>query len=48
MAVKHINEDLEALDQRVDRHRRECERTSAELEAVNGKIAVLEERSRSQ
>ena len=47
-AIKHIDEDLEALDQRVDHHHQECECTSAELEAVNGKIAVLEERSRSQ
>ena len=47
-AVKRIDEDLEALDQRVDRHCQECERTSAELEAANGRIAVLEERSRSQ
>ena len=47
-AVKRIDEDLEALDQRVNRRRQECERTSAELEAANGKIAILEERSRSQ
>ena len=47
-AVKRIDEDLEALDQRVNRRRQECERTSAELEAPNGKIAILEERSRSQ
>ena len=47
-AVKRIDEDLEALDQRVNRCRQECECTSAELEAANGKIAVLEERSHSQ
>ena len=47
-AVKRINEDLEALNQRVNRCCQECKRTSAELEAANGKIAVLEERSRSQ
>ena len=47
-AVKRINEDLETLDQRVDCCRQECECTSAELEAANGKIAVLEECSRSQ
>ena len=48
MAVKRIDEDLEALDQRVNCHRQGCERTSAELEAANRKIAILEERSRSQ
>ena len=47
-AIKRIDEDLGALNQRVDRRRQECKRTSAELEAANGKIAVLEERSRSQ
>ena len=47
-AIKRINEDLEALDQRVDCRHQECERTSVELEAANGKIAILEERSRSQ
>ena len=47
-AVKCIDEDLEALDQRVNRRRQECKRTSVELEAANGKIAVLEERSCSQ
>ena len=41
-AVKRIDEDLEALDQRVNHHRQECERTSAELEAANGKIAILD------
>ena len=48
MAINHIDEDLQALDQRVDCRCQECECTSADLEAANGKIAILKEHSHSQ
>ena len=43
-----IDKDLEALDQRVNRCRQECERTEESLQAAEGRIEVLEERSINQ
>ena len=43
-----VDKDLEALDQRIDRRREECDKTREELRAAEGRIEVLEERSRSQ
>ena len=43
-----VDKDLEALDQRIDRRREECDKTREELCAAEGRIEVLEERSRSQ
>ena len=36
-----VNQDLEALDQHVNRQRAECERTEEELHAAEGRIEVL-------
>ena len=43
-----VDKDLEALDQRIDHRREECDKAREELRAAEGKIEVLEERSRSQ
>ena len=43
-----VDKDLEALDQRIDRRREECDKTREELRVAEGRIEVLEERSRSQ
>ena len=43
-----VDKDLEALDQHIDRRREECDKTREELRAAEGRIEVLEERSRSQ
>ena len=43
-----VDKDLEALDQRIDRRREECDKTWEELRVAEGRIEVLEERSRSQ
>jgi len=42
-SLRRIDLDLEALDGRVDRHRRECETTEAELRLAEGRIELLEE-----
>ena len=47
-AVSRINEDLVALDQRIDRHQDECEWTEDKLCVAKGKIEVLEECLKSQ
>ena len=47
-AVARIDKDLEALDDRVNRRRRDFDLMSEELHKAEGKIDVLEERSRSQ
>jgi len=39
-----VDADLEALDGRVNRRRRECETTEAELRLAKGCIELLEER----
>ena len=46
--VIHIDKDLEALDDRIGRRRWEFDIMSEELHKAEGKIDVLEERSRSQ
>ena len=43
-----VDKDLEALDQRIDCRQEECDKTREELHAAEGRIEVLEERSRSQ
>ena len=43
-----VDLDLEALDGRVNRRRRECETTEAELRLAEGRIELLEERLVSQ
>ena len=43
-----VDKDLEALDQCIDHRREECDKTREELRAAEGRIEVLEERSRSQ
>ena len=43
-----VDKDLEALDQHITRRREECDKAQEELRAAEGKIEVLEERSRSQ
>ena len=46
--AKRVDEDLVALDERVDRRRLECDRVEDELVLAQGRISVLEERVRSQ
>ena len=43
-----VDKDLEALDQRIDRRREECDKAQEELRVAEGKTEVLEERSRTQ
>ena len=43
-----VDKDLEALDQRINRRQEECDKAREELRASEGKIEVLEERSRTQ
>ena len=43
-----VDKDIEVLDKRIDRRREECERTEVALRIAEGKIGVLEERSRTQ
>ena len=43
-----VDKDLEALDQRIDRRRDECEQAQDELRVAEGRIEILEERSRTQ
>ena len=43
-----VDKDLEALDQRIDRRREECEQAQEELRAAEGRIEILEERSCTQ
>jgi len=47
-SLVHVDVDLEALDGRVNRRRRECETTEAELRLAEGRIELLEEHLVSQ
>ena len=47
-SLRRIDLDLEALDGRVNRRRRECETTEAELRLAEGRIELLEERLTNQ
>jgi len=43
-----VDQDLEALDQRINRRRAECEKMEGELHAAEGRIDVLTERLATQ
>ena len=47
-SLRRIDLDLEALDSRVNRRRRECETTDAELRLAEGRVELLEERLANQ